>query len=101
MATLASIVDSAASHLDRNNIQRRPIMRASRLRIDLDSANLWTLCRKNDALLSATEKRAGLTHDRPYDAHRYKQPHGPRDFRSVQGHGQMEICRAGRCAGAS
>jgi hypothetical protein len=43
MTILASPVHPATSHLDRHNIHRRPPMRTPRLRIHLDSPNLWTL----------------------------------------------------------
>jgi hypothetical protein len=47
MTILASIVDAAAPHLDRNNIRRRAVVRAPRLRINLDPAHLWTLFNEN------------------------------------------------------
>ncbi len=50
MAILASIVDPAAPHLDRNNIHRRAVMHASRLPINLDPAHLWTLFSENSEL---------------------------------------------------
>src|ERR1700738_3716157 len=39
MAILASIVDPATPHLDRNNIQRRVVVHAPRLRIEIQPAN--------------------------------------------------------------
>ena len=54
MAILASIVDPAAPHLDRNNIHRRAVMHASRLPINLDPAHLWTLFSENSELPSVT-----------------------------------------------
>ena len=55
---LASPVDPATPHLDRNDIQRRPVMHAPRLRIKLDPAHLWMLLRENGELRS--NPRLGL-----------------------------------------
>jgi len=57
MAILASIVDPATPHLNRNNIHRRPVVDAPRLRINLDSPNPWTLFSENGQLLSVARKR--------------------------------------------
>jgi hypothetical protein len=60
MAILASIVDPAAPHLDRNNIHGRPVMCAPRLRIKLNSVNLWTLLGENGVLPSVSRGGPGL-----------------------------------------
>src|SRR6266852_8087049 len=52
MAILASPVHPATPHLDRNNVHRRPVMHAPRLRIEINSPNLWTLFKGNGRLLS-------------------------------------------------
>ncbi len=42
MAILASPVDTATPHLNRNNIHRRVPMHTPRLRINLDATHLWS-----------------------------------------------------------
>jgi hypothetical protein len=58
MAILASIVDPATPHLDRNNVHRRVVMHAPRQRIDIDSANLWALFMEDHRLLFLTLVKA-------------------------------------------
>src|SRR5205085_434148 len=43
MTILASPILPATSHLNRDNIHRRPPMHTPRLRIHLDAAHLWSL----------------------------------------------------------
>jgi len=41
VAILASVIVAAAFHLDRDDIESRSIVCAARLRIEIDSENLW------------------------------------------------------------
>jgi hypothetical protein len=43
MAILAGVVNAAALHLDGDNVESCPVMRAARLRIEIDPPNLWPL----------------------------------------------------------
>jgi hypothetical protein len=42
VAILAGVINPAALHFDRDNVELAPVMRAPRLRIQLHSANLWS-----------------------------------------------------------
>jgi hypothetical protein len=43
VAILAGVVDPAAFHLDGDNVRRRVVVLATRLRVEADSAHTWSL----------------------------------------------------------
>jgi hypothetical protein len=46
MAVFAGIVGRAALHFDGDDVRVRTVVHAARLRIEIQSADLWNICRR-------------------------------------------------------